>query len=276
MLTASVDAGDLLGGRYEIEREHGVGAMAIVYLARDTKCHRRVAIKILNAECSDQSAVDRFRNEIATIASLQHPNIMPLFDCGDVNGAPYYVMPFIDGETLRSRLDRERQLPIGEAVRIAVSVARALHCAHRRGVIHRDIKPENILLCEGDVMIADFGIAFSATEGSPRLTQSGTSIGTPLYMSPEQAAGDETVDHRSDIYSLAVVLYEMLCGETPHAGPNTRAIIARILTYRASPAAALRRTISRGLDAALALALEKQPSDRFASAGEFADVLEVV
>jgi len=250
--------------------------MAVVFLANDTTCGRRVAVKILSADCMADSSIARFRNEAATIANLQHPNLMPLFDCGETEGIPYYVMPYVEGETLRARLEREQQLPIREALRITASAARALDCAHRHGVVHRDVKPENILLRDGQVMIADFGIAFPVNSLSPRLTQAGATLGTPLYMSPEQAAGDEALDHRSDVYSLAVVLYEMLCGEPPHVGPNTRAIIARILTYKASPASALRRTISRGLDAALARALEKEPSNRFATAGDFADAIEAV
>jgi serine/threonine protein kinase len=211
------------------------------------------------------------------LANLQHPNLMPLFDTGDVGVLPFYVMPYVEGETLRERLQHEHQLPIAESLRLAISSARALHCAHRHGVVHRDVKPENILLRDGQVILADFGIAFSLRErASPRLTEVGAAIGTPHYMSPEQAAGDDDVDHRTDVYSLGVVLYEMLCGEPPHVGPNSRAIIAHILTRTASPASALRRTISHGLDASLSRALEKEASDRFQTAADFADALESV
>ena len=199
--------------RYAVDREIGAGGMAVVYLARDVKHDRQVALKVLNPELGAVLGVERFLAEIKVTANLQHPNLLPLFDSGEANGLLFYVMPYVDGESLRARLEREKQFPVDEAVRIAVAIANALHYAHAHGVIHRDLKPENILLQAGQPVIADFGIALAVSKaGGSRITQTGLSLGTPLYMSPEQATGDRVVDGRSDIYSLAAMTYEMLTG----------------------------------------------------------------
>ena len=202
-----------LADRYRIERELGQGGMATVYLAHDLKHDRDVAIKVLHPELAAALGGDRFLSEIKTTAKLQHPHILPLLDSGEADGLLYYVMPFVAGESLRARLDRETQLPIDEAVRIAREVADALGHAHAQGIVHRDIKPENILLQEGHALVADFGIALAVTAaGGPRMTQTGLSLGTPGYMSPEQAMGEKTLDSRADIYALGAVTYEMLTG----------------------------------------------------------------
>ena len=210
-----------LADRYRIERELGAGGMATVYLAQDLKHDRKVALKVLRPELAAVLGADRFVVEIKTTAALQHPHILPLFDSGTADGFLYYVMPYVEGESLRDRLLREKQLPIADAVRIAVEIATALDYAHRHGVIHRDIKPENILLHDGRSMVADFGIALalSAAAGG-RMTETGLSLGTPHYMSPEQAMGERTVDPRTDIYALGCVLYEMLAGEPRSPGPR--------------------------------------------------------
>src|SRR5690348_12773155 len=208
-----------LAGRYRIERELGAGGMATVYLAHDLRHERRVAIKLLRPELAAVIGAERFLGEIRTTANLQHPHILPLFDSGAADAFLYYVMPYVEGESLRARLSREKQLPIGEAVRLGGEIASALDYAHRHGVIHRDIKPENILLHEGTALVADFGIALAVSSaGGNRLTETGLSIGTPQYMSPEQAMGDRDLDARSDIYSLGAVLYEMLVGDPPFLG----------------------------------------------------------
>src|ERR1041385_8033451 len=205
--------------------------MATVYLARDTRHHRPVAVKVLSPELGAVLGVERFLSEIQVTANLQHPNLLPLFDSGQANGLLFYVMPYIEGESLRARLKREKQLPIDAAVQIATSVASALDYAHRHGVIHRDLKPENILLHEGQPVVADFGIALAVSNaGGSRITQTGLSLGTPQYMSPEQATGDRVIDGRTDIYSLAAMLYEMLTGDPPYAGSSAQAVIARVLT----------------------------------------------
>ncbi len=263
-----------LSDRYRIERELGQGGMATVYLAEDLKHKRHVALKVLKPELAAVLGADRFIQEITTTAALQHPHILPLFDSGTADGFLYYVMPFIDGETLRSKLDRETQLGIDEAVKITVSIADALDYAHRRGVIHRDIKPENILLHEGRPMVADFGIALavSAAAGG-RMTETGLSLGTPHYMSPEQATAEKEISARSDIYSLASVLYEMLTGNPPHVGASAQQIIMKIVTEEAAPVTKLRKSVPHNVAAALAQALEKLPADRFESAKMFAEAL---
>ncbi len=263
-----------LADRYRIERELGVGGMATVYLAEDLKHHRKVAVKVLKPELAAVLGAERFVHEITTTAALQHPHILPLFDSGNVDGFLYYVMPFIDGETLRTRLNRETQLAIDDAVRITRDVADALDYAHRHGVIHRDIKPENILLHDGRPMVADFGIALavSAAAGG-RMTETGLSLGTPHYMSPEQATAEKDISARSDVYSLASVLYEMLAGDPPHTGASAQQIIMKIVTEPPRPVTELRKSVPPNVAAAIDKALEKLPADRFPSARAFSDAL---
>ncbi len=263
-----------LSGRYEIERHIGEGGMATVYLARDLRHHRNVALKVLKPELGVVLGPDRFLTEIEVTANLHHPNLLPLFDSGEVGGLLFYVMPYVEGETLRARLERERQLPVDEAVRIAVLVAGALDYAHRHNVIHRDLKPENILLHEGQPLVMDFGIALAVSNaGGARVTQTGLSLGTPQYMSPEQATGDRQLDARTDIYSLAAVLYEMLSGDPPHTGSTVQAVIAKVITDNPRPLRDTRATIPVHVEAALLQGLAKVPADRWASAKEFAEAL---
>jgi serine/threonine-protein kinase len=252
-----------LADRYRIERALGEGGMATVYLAEDLKHKRKVALKVLRPELAAVLGAERFVQEITTTASLQHPQILPLFDSGSADGFLYYVMPFIDGETLRDKLNRETQLSIDEAVRIAREVADALDYAHRTGVIHRDIKPENILLHDGRPMVADFGIALavSAAAGG-RMTETGLSLGTPHYMSPEQATGEKDITARSDVYSLASVLYEMLAGAPPHVGGSAQQVIMRIVTEEAAPVTKLRKSVPAHVAAVLAQGLAKLPAPR--------------
>jgi serine/threonine-protein kinase len=263
-----------LAGRYRIERHLGAGGMATVYLAEDLKHDRKVALKVLKPELAAVLGAERFVVEIKTTASLQHPHILPLFDSGTADGFLYYVMPFIEGETLRDKLNRETQLGVDEAVRITREVADALDYAHRRGVIHRDIKPENILLHDGRPMVADFGIALavSAAAGG-RMTETGLSLGTPHYMSPEQATADKEITGRSDVYSRASVLYEMLSGNPPHVGSSAQQIIMKIIAEPVQPVTALRKSVPPNVAAALARALEKLPADRFTTASAFAEAL---
>ncbi|MEO5509478.1 MAG: protein kinase [Longimicrobiales bacterium] len=265
---------DALADRYRIERELGQGGMATVYLAHDIRHDRQVALKVLKPELAAVLGADRFVQEIKTTAALQHPHILPLFDSGTADSFLFYVMPFIDGETLRSKLDRETQLGIDESVKITVAIADALDYAHRRGVIHRDIKPENILLHEGRPMVADFGIALavSAAAGG-RMTETGLSLGTPHYMSPEQATAEKEISARSDIYSLGSVLYEMLAGQPPHLGGSAQQIIMKIVTEEAAPVSKLRKSVPPNVAAAVSKALEKLPADRFTSAKEFSEAL---
>jgi hypothetical protein len=264
-----------LAGSYRIDREIGVGGMATVYVAQDVRHDRKVAIKVLHPELSAVIGAERFLAEIKTTAALQHPHILPLFDSGSADGLLFYVMPFVDGETLRARLAREKQLPIADAVRITREVANALDYAHRRGIIHRDIKPENILLHEGQALVADFGIALAVqTAGGQRMTQTGLSLGTPQYMSPEQAMGEREIGARSDVYSLGAVAYEMLVGEPPFVGPTTQAIFAKVMTEDARPLLPQRRSVPPEVEAAVLRALEKLPADRFGSAAEFAAALD--
>lgn len=263
-----------LEGRYDVERELGAGGMATVYLARDLKHHRRVALKVLRPDLGALLGVERFLSEIRVTANLQHPNLLPLFDSGEANGLLFYVMPFIEGETLRARLEREKQLPIDEAIRITTAVASALEYAHSQGVIHRDLKPENILVHAGQPVIADFGIALAvANAGGNRITATGLSLGTPQYMSPEQATGDRNIDRRTDIYSLGAIVYEMLAGEAPHVGATAQAIISRLLTEAPRSLRVTRPNVPEHVDAAVMRALERLPADRFANAQELADAL---
>src|SRR5215212_443052 len=253
--------------RYRIERELGAGGMATVYLAHDIKHDRKVAIKVLKPELAAVLGAQRFIAEIKTTAALQHPHLLPLFDSGAADGFLYYVMPFIKGETIREKLNRETQFGVDEAVRIAREVADALDYAHRHGVIHRDIKPENILLHDGRAMVMDFGIALavSAAAGG-RMTETGLSLGTPHYMSPEQATAEKEITGRSDVYSLASVLYEMLAGQPPHLGGSAQQIIMKIITEHAEPVTRYRKSVPPNVEAALSKALEKLPADRFTSA----------
>jgi serine/threonine-protein kinase len=263
-----------LAERYDIEREIGAGGMATVFLARDLRHDRHVALKLLNPDLGAVLGVERFLAEIKVTANLQHPNLLPLFDSGAADGLLFYVMPYVEGESLRARLTREKQLPIDEAVRMSVAIANALDYAHSHGVIHRDLKPENILLQAGQPVIADFGIALAVSKaGGNRITQTGLSLGTPQYMSPEQATGDRVIDGRSDIYSLGAVTYEMLTGEPPHTGSTSQAIIARMLTEKPRPMRTSRPAIPEHVELAVMHALEKLPADRFNSAHEFAEAL---
>jgi serine/threonine-protein kinase len=263
-----------LSRSYRLERELGQGGMATVYLAEDLKHKRQVAVKVLKPELGAVLGAERFVNEIRTTANLQHPNLLPLFDSGEADGFLFYVMPYVEGETLRARLEAEPQLPVDETVRLIALLAGALDFAHARGVVHRDLKPENILLQAGQPVIADFGIALAVAQaGGERVTQTGLSLGTPHYMSPEQAAGTPTVDARSDQYALGATAYEMLTGEPPHTGPTTPAIVARLMTERPRDIRATRPAVPAGVDAAIQRALEKSPADRFPSCGAFAEAL---
>src|SRR5438477_5386802 len=248
--------------------------MSYGYLAKYVIHDRKVAHKLLKTKIAAVLGAERFVQEIKTTAALQHPHILPLFDSGTADGFLYYVMPFVEGETLRAKLDRETQFGVDEAVRIARNVADALDYAHRHGVIHRDIKPENILLHDGRPMVADFGIALavSAAAGG-RMTETGLSLGTPHYMSPEQATAEKEITGRSDIYSLGSVLYEMLTGNPPHTGASAQQIIMKIVTEDAAPVTKLRRAVPQNVAAAVAVSLEKLPADRFASAKDFAAAL---
>jgi len=264
-----------LAGRYRIERELGQGGMATVYLAEDLKHQRQVAIKVLRPELAAVLGAERFVQEIKTTAALQHPHILPLFDSGTADSFLYYVMPYIEGETLRSKLDRDKQLGVDEAVKITSEVADALDYAHRHGVVHRDIKPENILLHDGRPMVADFGIALavSAAAGG-RMTETGLSLGTPHYMSPEQATAEKEITARSDVYSLGSVLYEMLTGNPPHTGASAQQIIMKIVTDAARPVTELRKSVPPNVAAAVDKSLEKLPADRFETAMAFAEALK--
>ncbi|WKW13677.1 protein kinase [Pseudogemmatithrix spongiicola] len=257
-----------------MERELGAGGMATVWLARDLRHEREVAIKVLHPDLGAALGGDRFLSEIKTTAKLQHPHILPLLDSGEADGLLFYVMPLVTGETLRARLAREQQLPLEDALLVAREVADALAHAHSQGVIHRDIKPENILLQGGHAVVADFGIALAVqTAGGARMTQTGLSLGTPQYMSPEQAMGERTIDARSDIYALGAVTYEMLTGEPPFAGASVQSIVAKVLTEKPVAPTALRDTIPPQVEAAVLRALAKLPADRFATAASFSEAL---
>ena len=263
-----------LADRYHIEREVGRGGMATVYLAQDVRHHRPVALKVLHPDLAMSLGPERFLREIQIAARLQHPHIVPLYDSGQAGDLLYYVMPFIEGESLRQRLERDGKLPLEEAVAIARAVATALDYAHRQQVVHRDIKPENVMMHEGEAMVTDFGIAKAVSAAvSGSLTQTGTSIGTPAYMSPEQAAGEAELDARSDIYSLATVLYEMITGAAPFAGPTVQAIMARLFTEPAAPIRDRRQDVPDWLDSAVTRGLAKAPAARQATAAQFAQAL---
>ncbi len=260
--------------RYRIEGHLGEGGMATVYLAHDLKHDRKVALKVLRPELAAVIGAERFLAEIRTTANLQHPNILPLFDSGDADGRLFYVMPHVEGETLRDRIEHEKQLPVDDVVRLGAEVASALDYAHRQGVIHRDVKPENILIHDGRALVADFGIALAVSTAGSRMTETGMSVGTPHYMSPEQAMGDHEVTARSDVYALGATLYEALVGEPPFTGATAQAIIARIVTEDPRPLTVQRKTIPPHVEGAVLTALERLPADRFATAAEFGEALE--
>jgi Tol biopolymer transport system component/tRNA A-37 threonylcarbamoyl transferase component Bud32 len=275
MTTPTEKLASALADRYRIERELGAGGMATVYLAEDLRHDRRVALKVLRPELAAIIGADRFLQEIKTTANLQHPHILALFDSGQAGEVVFYVMPYVEGESLRDRLAREKQLPVDEAVRIAREVADALAYAHEHGVVHRDIKPENILLHGGHALVADFGIALAAarSDGGSRMTETGMSLGTPHYMAPEQAMGEREITPKADIYALGCVLYEMLTAEPPFTGATAQAIVARVMTEQPRPLTVQRRTIPPHVEAAVQQALEKLPADRFATAKEFSEAL---
>src|SRR6185503_9174061 len=265
-----------LAGRYTIERELGRGGMAVVYLARDVKHDRQVAIKVLTSDVSEGVKSERFLREVQLAARLTHPHILQLLDSGRADGLLYYVMPYVAGESLRDRLQREHQFPGEDALRITRDVAGALGHAHAQGVIHRDIKPENILLDGAEAVVMDFGIARAITvagEEGGTLTKTGTSVGTPLYMSPEQAGGGERIDGRADLYSLGCVLYEMLAGHPPFTGQSSQEILARHAMDAVPTLQAARGDVSDALEEAVSKALAKQPVARFATAAQFAEAL---
>src|SRR6188474_3202948 len=260
-----------LEGRYTIERPLGAGGMAVVYLAHDPRHDRKVALKVLRPEISAEIGADRFLREIKMAAGLTHPHILPVYDSGEADGLLFYVMPNMEGRSLRERLDAEKQLPLDEALRITREVAAALDYAHRNRVVHRDIKPENILFQEGNAMVADFGIGKALT-GTGNVTQTGLAIGTPAYMSPEQASGEHEIDGRSDIYSLGCVLYEMLTGEIPFTGPTPQAIMTKRFVSPVPHVRAM-RDVPEGLDEVVTRSLARIPVDRFATAAQFAAAL---
>ena len=263
-----------LADSYVIEREIGTGGMATVFLAQDLKHDRQVAIKVLRPELTAALGAERFLREITTTANLHHPHILALYDSGEAQGFLYYVMPYVEGESLRDRLRREKQLPLEATLRIAQEVADALDYAHARGIVHRDIKPENILLEAGHALVADFGIARAVSAaGTKELTATGTAIGTPVYMSPEQASGERDLDGRSDIYSLACVVYEMLSGEPPYMGPTPQAVIAKKLSEPTPRISVVRERVPPSVEAALDQALAKAPVDRYATVASFAKAL---
>ena len=264
---------DALADRYAVERELGRGGMAVVYLAQDLRHDRPVALKVLLPELAATLGPERFQREIRLAARLQHPHILTVHDSGEAAGRLWFTMPFVEGESLRDRLRRERQLSVDDALRIATEAARALDYAHHHGVVHRDIKPENIMLTsDGSTLVADFGIA-RALGGDDGLTQTGFAVGTPAYMSPEQAAGDKALDARTDVYSLASVLYETLAGEAPYTGPTAQAIMAKRLSEPAPSVRAVRPTVPPAVDEAIRKALAPVAADRFATAAQFAHEL---
>ena len=264
-----------LEGRYRLERELGVGGMATVYLAHDPRHERKVAIKFLHPELAAAIGAARFLSEIRLTAGLQHPNVLAMIDSGNADGLPYYVMPFIAGESLRERLDREHQLPIEEAMRLTAQVAEALDYAHGHGIVHRDIKPANLLLQEGHLLVADFGIAIAAaaTDDSARLTQAGLALGTPAYMSPEQVLADPTLDGRSDLYALACVLYEMLAGHPVFQAPTSQAVMSLHVVGAPTTVTAHRPDVPRSIASTIARALSKDPNDRYATGAAFVAAL---
>ncbi|HEY9507281.1 MAG TPA: serine/threonine-protein kinase, partial [Gemmatimonadales bacterium] len=263
-MTIPTPLADALRDRYLLERELGRGGMATVYLAQDLRHGRPIALKVLHPDLAQSLGPERFQREVHLAARLQHPHILSVHDSGEDAGRLWFTMPFVEGESLRDRLRRERQLPVDDALRIAVEAARALEYAHKHGVVHRDIKPENILLTgDGSTLVADFGIA-RALGGDDGLTQTGLAVGTPAYMSPEQGAGDKAIDARTDVYSLASVLYEMLAGEPPYTGPSAQALIVKRLSEPPPSVRSLRPSVPEGVDQAIRRALAPVPADRFA------------
>jgi serine/threonine-protein kinase len=266
----------VLADRYRIERVIGEGGMATVYLAEDLKHHRKVAVKVMRPELAATLGTDRFLREVEIAAQLNHPNILPMYDSGEVEGILYYVMPYVEGESLASRLSSEGELPVPVALRIGREVAEALAYAHKRGIIHRDIKPANILLHEGHALVADFGIARALDAEGEAITKTGLAIGTPQYMSPEQSTGDKSVDARTDIYALGAVIYEMLTGEPPFTGRTPQAVVARSLTERPRPLTATREGLPAGLEDVVSKSLSRSAADRFPTATALADSLATV
>jgi serine/threonine protein kinase/Flp pilus assembly protein TadD len=265
---------DSLAQKYTIDRELGRGGMASVFLAQDCKHDRWVAIKVLHPELAASMGPDRFLQEITLAARLNHPHILPLFDSGNADGLLYYVMPYVEGESLRERLDREQQLPIDETIRHGRAIASALDYANRQGIVHRDVKPENVMLYEGEAMVMDFGIAKAlSSAGSETLTQAGMMIGTPAYASPEQAAGEVNLDGRSDQYSLACMLYEMLSGERPFTAPSAQALLSKRFTEAAKPLRSVRAAVPESIERAVAKAMAVDVSGRFATTGQFGQAL---
>ena len=265
-----------LEGRYRIDRELGEGGMAMVYLADDLRHERKVALKVLKPELAAVVGADRFLAEIKTTANLQHPHILPLFDSGEADSFLFYVMPYVEGESIRELITKEKQLGVKDALSITRKVSDALDYAHEHGVVHRDIKPGNVLLSErGEPLVADFGIALAVAQaGGGRITETGLSLGTPHYMSPEQATGDRDVDARSDVYALGCVLYEMLSGRPPFSASTAQGVLVQILTTDPPSITGLRRTVPLHVEGVLARALEKLPADRFKSAAEFTRALD--
>ena len=273
MADIAAQLGEALRDRYLLQRELGRGGMATVYLVRDLKHDRLVALKVLHAELAATLGPDRFLREIRLTARLDHPHILPVHDSGEAQGLLWYTMPYVEGESLRDRLRREVQLPLEDAVRIAREIAEALDYAHRHGVVHRDVKPENVLLADAHARVADFGVARALeSAGGGQLTETGFTVGTPAYMSPEQAAG-AAVDARTDVYSLGCVLYEMLAGEAPYSGPTAQAILAKRFSDPVPSVRRVREAVPEPLEGTVMKALAKIPADRFQTAAEFAQAL---
>jgi serine/threonine protein kinase len=272
---SEIDAlAEALGSRYRVEREIAQGGMATVYLARATDRHDLVAIKVMHHDLVDVIGMERFHREMAIAASLDHPRIVPLFDSGSAAGLPYYIMPYVEGETLYERLQREKRLPVAEALNIACDIASGLGYAHSRGVLHRDVKPENILLSEGHAFVADFGLARAIGAADyTKLTETGVIVGTVYYMSPEQLRESRDLDQRADIYGLGCILFEMLTGAPPYTGRSLTEMVTRILGAEVPPVQRVRPDVPPSVEQAIRRALAKQPAQRFPSMEEFAAAL---